>query len=255
MEDVDDRQRAHYDSIAIGYEEHYSDHWSLRYRERFINSPLTRGIDLGGKRVLDAMCGSGELTGYLLERGADVVGLDISPVVIDLFHSKHPRATGLVGSIFDTGFEGESFDVVAVVGGLHHAQPNVAGAIDEIHRILRPGGWFVFAGPHKGSVMDTLRRLWYRFDPLFEANEQSVDVAAVEAGNGERFQFVSRRFGGGIAYLLVFNSMVFRVPRWLKNLYSPALMGAEWLFQPLVRRRTGCMTIVQWRKAATEASS
>jgi SAM-dependent methyltransferase len=250
VDDADSRQRAHYDKIAAGYEAHYSDRWSLRYRDRFINAPLTRGVDLHGRRVLDAMCGSGELTDYLLRHGAEVTGLDISPAVIQLFRDKHPQAKGVAGSIYETGFEPEAFDVVGVIGGLHHAQPNLQLAVDEIHRVLRPGGWFVFAEPHAGSAMDALRRFWYRFDPLFEANEKAVDVDALEAANRGRFEFVSKRFAGSVAYLLVFNSMVFRVPHRLKNLYSPALVAAEALLQPLLRRGTACMAVVQWRKPA-----
>jgi SAM-dependent methyltransferase len=250
LDDADSRQRAHYDKIAAGYEAHYSDRWSLRYRDRFINAPLTRGVELRGSRVLDAMCGSGELTDYLLRQGAEVTGLDISPALIQLFRDKHPQARGVAGSIYETGFESGSFDVVGVMGGLHHAQPNLQRAVDEIHRVLRPGGWFVFAEPHAGSAMDALRRFWYRFDPLFETNEKAVEVDALEAANRGRFEFVSRRFGGSVAYLLVFNSMVFRVPHGLKNLYSPALMAVESLLQPLLRRGTACMAIVQWRKPA-----
>jgi len=248
VDDAEGRQRAHYDSIGAGYEEHYSDYWSLRYRDLFINEPLTRGVELRHKRVLDAMCGSGELADYLIRQGANVVGLDISPAVIQLFRDKHQEATGLVGSIYDTGFESGSFDVVGVMGGLHHAQPNLQAAVDEIRRILRPGGWFIFAEPHAGSVMDLARRLWYRFDPLFEANEEAVDVDALEAANRGRYEFVSKRYGGGVAYLLVFNSMVFRAPHRVKALYSPAALAAERLLQPLLRRRTACMAIVQWRK-------
>lgn len=241
-------QASHYDKIAEGYEAHYSDRWGLEYRARFVSGPMTEGLPLPGLKVLDAMCGSGQLTGYLVEQGALVTGLDISPAVIEQFRQKHPTAEGLIGSIFDTGLPSESFDVVAVSIALHHAQPNIQAAIDEIHRILRPGGWLVFTEPHAGSVMDLLRRLWYRFDPLFEANEQSVDVEALERDNAGRFEFVSKRYGGNVAYLLVYNSMVFRVPHSLKRLYAGPLMALEALLQRVQTRRTSCMVNVQWRK-------
>src|ERR1700730_13360200 len=116
-------QRAHYDRIAERYELHYSDEWSQRYRWQFINQALTRGLDLKGREVLDAMCGSGQMAEYLVDRGATVTGIDVSTEVIYQFKSKLPTATGVEGSIFQTDFDDGQFDHVFVVGGLHHVHP------------------------------------------------------------------------------------------------------------------------------------
>lgn len=248
LQSTSERQAAHYDRIAEGYEAHYADRWSLAYRARFISGRMTEGLPLREMKMLDAMCGSGELTDYLVGHGADVTGIDISPAVIDRFRAKHPSAKGIVGSIFETGFADASFDCVAVSLALHHAEPNTAAAIDEIARILKPGGWLVFSEPSRGSALDLLRRFWYRFDPLFESNERAVDLDALETANRDRFEFVSKRYGGNIAYLLVYNSMVFRVPLVLKRIYSPALMRLERVLENVQGRRTACMVTVQWRK-------
>src|SRR5262245_54880026 len=72
------QQQEHYDNIAADYEAHYSDEWSVEYRRRFIYGPMFEGMNLSGMEVLDAMCGSGQTTSYLLARGAKVTGLDIS---------------------------------------------------------------------------------------------------------------------------------------------------------------------------------
>src|SRR4026209_929592 len=82
------QQQEHYDRIAADYETHYSDEWSVEYRRRFIYEPMFAGLDLVGLRVLDAMCGSGQTTSFLLTRGAKVTGLDISNEVIDTFQSR-----------------------------------------------------------------------------------------------------------------------------------------------------------------------
>ena len=249
--DWEQRQAAHYDAIAAAYEQHYSDEWSLRYRRTFINERMSRGIDLAGARVLDAMCGSGQLASYLEDRGAQVTGLDVSQEVIERFRAEHPRSEGVARSIFDSGFEDGHFDAVMVVGGLHHVHPETDRAVREIHRILRPGGHLCFAEPYVGSLPDLARRLWYRFDPLFEANEAGIDLAHLMRTNADRFEFDRPTYTGGPAYLLVFNSMVFRVPRALKRIYSPLLLLAERPIQRLQGRRTACIVVCQWRKTAT----
>src|SRR4029079_13137889 len=78
-------QQEHYDRIAADYEAHYSDEWSVEYRRRFIYEPMFDGLNLADMQVLDAMCGSGQTTRFLLTRGASVTGLDISNEVVETF--------------------------------------------------------------------------------------------------------------------------------------------------------------------------
>lgn len=53
--------------------------------------------DLRGARVLDAGCGTGTMAIELAERGADVVGVDISPSLIEIAEKRRP--TRLLGSL------------------------------------------------------------------------------------------------------------------------------------------------------------
>lgn len=250
MSEWERRQAAHYDQIAADYERHYSDRWSQRYRRRFINERLVRGVPLEGARVLDAMCGSGQLAEFLASRGARVTGLDVSQEVIDRFTGHLPGSEGVARSIFDSGFPDGHFDAVMVVGGLHHVHPEVDRAVAEIHRIIRPGGHFCFAEPHAGSLADLARQLWYRFDPLFEENEAGIDLPHLERGHAGRFEFVHTKHTGGPAYLLVYNSMVFRVPAGVKRVISPPLLALERLVETVQTRRTACMVVCQWRRKA-----
>jgi|ERR1041385_5599926 SAM-dependent methyltransferase len=251
----EERQAAHYDQIGAEYEVHYSDEWSQRYRRRFINERLVQGIELHGARVLDAMCGAGQLAEFLASRGARVTGLDVSQDVVDRFKRKLPGSDGVARSIFASGFPDGHFDAVMVVGGLHHVHPEVDRAMDEIHRVIRPGGHLCFAEPHVGSLADLARQLWYRFDPLFEANEAGIDVPHLRRVNADRFEFVRTTYTGGPAYLLVYNSMVFRIPPRLKRVFSPPLLWLEGLVERVQGRRTSCMVVCQWRKKVSSEPS
>jgi hypothetical protein len=85
-------------------------------------------------------------------------------------------------------------------------------------------------------------------DPLFEENEQGVDLRRLMKDNADRFEFVSTQYGGNLGYLLVLNSMVFRVPHRLKRLYAGTLLRAEGWIRPIQGPRSSCMVIAQWRK-------
>lgn len=245
---AEQRQRAHFDLIAAQYDRHYSDESSQRYRERFIHAPMLGDIDLSGLAALEAMCGSGQTTGYLLSRGATVTGLDISQRQIDLFLNRWARCEGVCSSIFDTGFADASFDRVIVVLGLHHLHPHVEAAIDEIHRILKPGGYFCFLEPHAGSLPDLIRRLWYKVDTLFAENEGAIDLEQLESTNAHRFEFVKTKYMGNIAYIFVLCSLILRIPLSLKRFYTPLSLAVESLIGRVQGRRLSCLAICQWRR-------
>jgi SAM-dependent methyltransferase len=241
-------QKAHYDVLIDRYERHATDSWTRRYRRLFIDEPLLEGIELKGSSVLEAMCGSGHSTALLLERGAHVTGLDVSREAISLFKRKWPHCDAVVGSILDELLQPESFDVVVVVGGLHHVHPEVDEAVLHIWKLLKPGGFFCFSEPHTSSLIDHARKLWYDRDPLFESNERAIDIAALRKTNENRFEIVQEKYFGNVAHTLVLNSMVLRVPRWLKRLYARPAMWLEKLLNPVLGRRLSCSVSCQWRR-------
>jgi SAM-dependent methyltransferase len=245
------QQQEHYDNIAADYEAHYSDEWSIEYRRKFIYEPMFESLNLSGMEVLDAMCGSGQTTDYLLARGARVTGLDISNEIIETFEARWSNATVINRSLLDSGLPDNSFDCVAVVGGLHHIHPNVKRAVREIHRVLKPGGHFCFMEPHSGSLPDIIRRVWYRFDRFFSENEASIDIAALQRDFAGSFELKQAKYFGNFAFLLVLNSLIFRIPTGSKKFFAPLLMKLEPLVNKLQTRLTSCFVVTQWQKTQT----
>ena len=242
------QQQEHYDNIAADYEAHYSDEWSLEYRRRFIYDPMFEGLNLSGMKVLDAMCGSGQTTSYLLGRAAHVTGLDISNEVTETFRARWTEADVVTRSLLDSGLPDSSFDYVVIIGGLHHIHPNVKQAMVEIHRVLKPGGHLCFFEPHSGSLPDIVRRVWYRFDRFFEDNEASIDITRLQKDFSDRFELRKAKYLGNIAFLLVLNSLIFRIPVGSKKYFSPALMKVEALISKLQTKLTSCFVVSQWQK-------
>lgn len=246
--DAERAQKEHYNRIAAAYEAHYDDPFARRYREEYLEQPMLDGLELSGRQVLEAMCGSGMTTAALLSRGAQVTGIDISEACIESFQARWPQCRAVCGSITSSGMPAGSFDAVVVVGGLHHLQPDVHPAIDEIHRLLRVGGSLCFMEPHTGSLADTMRRQWYKRDLIFGRNEAAIDVDGLKRAYADRFEFVREVYGGNLGFLLVFNSFVFRIPLRLKPLYSPAVLRLEAFIQRFQGKRLSCIVIAQWRK-------
>jgi demethylmenaquinone methyltransferase/2-methoxy-6-polyprenyl-1,4-benzoquinol methylase len=93
-------------------------------------------------RALDLATGTGDIAFALRARGADVIGLDLTKRMIELARAKardrhDPRF--LVGDMLALPFPDRSFEIVTAGYGLRNV-PDVKRAIDEIQRVLKPGG-------------------------------------------------------------------------------------------------------------------
>ena len=98
------------------------------------------GIEAGW-RVLDLACGTGDLALDASRRGARVVGLDITPRMVELARVKG-GASGpawIIGDMTALPIQSGAFDLVTTGYGLRNV-PDLPRALAEIHRVLRPGG-------------------------------------------------------------------------------------------------------------------
>jgi SAM-dependent methyltransferase len=108
--------------------------------------------DVNGLDVLDLGCGEGRSSRMLAERGANVVGLDISEKMIEAAQ-KHSR-TAVTRLHFEVGsasnmhnMNDASFDAVVSYMALMD-MPNLKQVFSEAHRVTRPGGRFAFMIRH-----------------------------------------------------------------------------------------------------------
>jgi SAM-dependent methyltransferase len=106
--------------------------------------------DVQGRRVLEYGCGTGSRSFELARRGAEVVGIDISPVGVAKA-AERAVAEGLESLSFtvmdaaNMTFPDGSFDMVIGEGILHHL--DLEQSFSEIARVLRPDGRAIFQEP------------------------------------------------------------------------------------------------------------
>ena len=84
-----------------------------------INFILDSGGITKGKKVLDIACGTGVLFPDYLSRGADVVGIDISPEMTKIAEDKYPEIKVLCGDAQTFDF-GERFDAIMIYNAFPH---------------------------------------------------------------------------------------------------------------------------------------
>ena len=126
------------------------------------DGPFSRLFDYPGyrgRRVLEIGCGMGCMAMNWARQGAAVTAVDLNPVSVAQSRRRF-EIFGLTGDIREADaeqlpFADGEFDFVYSWGVLHHT-PGIAGAIDEIHRVLRPGG-------RTGVMLYNRESLLYRF--------------------------------------------------------------------------------------------
>ncbi|MBN3521283.1 class I SAM-dependent methyltransferase [Algoriphagus lutimaris] len=104
-------------------------------------------------KILDAGCGEGRNTVYFIREGYQIFGIDPNEIAIQYcryqaksLNPNYDVYRFLEGKLEDIPFHSSSFDAVICSAVLHFASDvdNFWEMIDEIHRILKPGGIFWF---------------------------------------------------------------------------------------------------------------
>jgi SAM-dependent methyltransferase len=143
-----------FSDAEIGTREFFAALEAHRYEKEWHIPEAAQFADARGLRVLEIGCGLGTDGAQFAKAGADYTGVDLTEAAIELARKRF-ELFGLPGEfrIADAEnleFPDQSFDVVYSHGVLHHT-PDVNAAVQEIHRVLKPGGRAIVMLYHRGS--------------------------------------------------------------------------------------------------------
>lgn len=204
-------QSAYWNEIAQGYDQLYSNQWSL-LEDRLVCKRLS-SIDYNHQGiVLDLACGTGH--GYELLRASlgteKYQGVDISQAMLDQMAIKHPNLSTMCGTMNDlSSLPTSHYALVTVFYSSASYTNDPLRLLREIHRLLEPQGYLYYSALTKTS----LRRILHakrgalefyktRGDTTNAIGVESVALSrrqiratAVAAG----FQLISLRGHGALA--------------------------------------------------------
>jgi SAM-dependent methyltransferase len=204
---VRERQRSDWDRIAASVGD-LTGAPSTAYYRRCEIALLQRSLgDLRGRRILKLdlwnEAFNTRILHWMAEQGAEVFGIDLSNVVAHQARrnrSEIPHPLHLMrADIRDLPFADGSFDAVYTMGTIEHIDEYVR-AIDEVRRVLKPGGRAIIGVPHKWNlflrpllvwILDRFGKYAYAPEKSFSGPELRRDIESTGLRVGERTGILS----------------------------------------------------------------
>jgi uncharacterized protein YceH (UPF0502 family)/SAM-dependent methyltransferase len=177
----DDKVRAAYAAVAGSYADHFCGELADLPFESWL---LRRTAELAdGAPAIEVGTGPGHVAAFLAQAGANAIGLDLTPEMIDEARRRYPGVTYQVGDLRRL-MRPSTHDgwgaVLAWYSLVHFAESELPEAIASLVRPLRPGGWLVLA-LHAGAEVRTVTD-WFdsEVDLDFVLHDAGVVLATVE---------------------------------------------------------------------------
>jgi SAM-dependent methyltransferase len=227
--------------------------WDV-YRE-FVNNPEFFELlgDISGMRVLDVGCGEGYNTRKFADLGAQVVGMDVSRLMIAAardHEADEPRGIEYHETpASDLSMYGDdSFDAVLSTMTLMDLD-DYAESIAEISRVLKPGGLFQFSVTHPC----TMTRMWrWMYDDDDDEKYGVVVGDYFSLSPSSRGGDVDEWFFGGAPREVRQTARPFRIPRFFRTLsdYFNTLVGSGFRVDKLAEPHASELAVAKCKNIA-----
>lgn len=256
------RQKAHFDSIAREYDEARQNENHLQLKaliwRQFFKGAVAFGANLDGAdrplTVLEAMCGYADGKAILeshLARPIEYAGFDYSDTVVDEMRVRSPELKIWRQDV--TRFDSERrYDLIMVLGGLHHVPHAANNVVARLASALEPGGYFINLEPtHGNRLFRYARERVYARNALFdEQTEQAFvigDYVKMFQAAGLEQAYVI--YPGLLSYVLYYNPDAFPALNVGSTRIVRALFALE---KPFLRTRLAralsFATLSLWRR-------
>jgi ubiquinone/menaquinone biosynthesis C-methylase UbiE len=141
-----DRVREAYDTVARAYEARFAAELNDKPRDREL---LDAFADRVGDPILDVGSGPGQVGSYVRDRGRRVIALDLSHEMATLAARRLDDAVTADMRALPVA-AGSAGGALAFYSLIHLPRAQVAAALDELYRVLRPGGRLLLSA-HQGE--------------------------------------------------------------------------------------------------------
>jgi SAM-dependent methyltransferase len=178
-------------SLALAAADEADRNWIQLYHH------VAGSIDLSGLTVLEIGSGRGGGSSFIKRylKPARMIGLDLSKHAVELSRKRHPM-DGLefrIGDAERLPFEDGTMDAVINVES-SHCYPSFDRFLAEVHRVLRPGGHFLYADFRNRENVQTWRKSLQDCGLILlrETDITANVVTALERDNERKLALIDR---------------------------------------------------------------
>ncbi len=200
--------------------------------------------DVRGLRVLDVGCGEGRFCRKLRDAGAVATGIDPTPRLLAAARSRDGAGEYVEGVAESLPFPDSAFDVVVSYVVLLDV-PDYRTAIDEMSRVMKPGGRLVYA--NLNSISSTAIKGWAKGtnDELLHmpVDNYTFEWGAIVGWRGISIVNYHRPMSD---YMQAFLDASLRLERFLEPIPSPEQINAHPRLAEYLRVRH--FVAMEWRK-------
>lgn len=257
MRDLVEKQREHFNKISEIYSKARRDTKHLLLKKLIWTNFFKNKASLSPtcKRVLEPMCGVGE-GGQILKKylstEIEYEGFDYSEAMVEAAKQEHSEANIVWADATSYEHQGDLYDWIVLIGGLHHVYANSDDVVFRLSKSLHAGGYFLNFEPTQNCwLIRKIRQIIYQKNDVFDnETEQGFELLELDrkfeiAG----FQKEDQIYPGLISYILFYNPDAFPLlnmgGKWLVYLtfWIDRLFWRTWLAKKL-----SFATITLWKK-------
>jgi SAM-dependent methyltransferase len=257
MDNLVEQQRKHFNAISDKYFQARQHPNHLLLKELIWNNFFIRNARIAArvKRVLEPMCGMAE--GYeIIKKNLgidfDYLGFDYSESMVKIAQARKPNLTIEWNDVTVYQPAEGRFDLIILIGGLHHVYSQTSKVLENLRNALRPGGYFIsFEPTHANWLTRRARKQIYRTNPIFDADsEQGFEYRDLEHYfKNTGYEKVDEVYPGLLAYVLYYNPDAFPLFNMGGKLLVKSIFAFDRLFWAnMIGRKLSFATISLWRR-------
>lgn len=218
MDDRVEKQREHFESLSDTYYRARQDERHLFFKYSMWEYFFTKAAPHFCQQkfnCLEPMCGYGdgyEILSRYLQADFTYQGFDYSAVLVEIANQIKPDLVINQGNVLDYTAP-RQYDLIILIGGLHHVYYDAQKALHNLSNLLVPGGLFINLEPtHNNYFFKKVRDYVYRKNSLFDQEaEQGFGLAELNClFENSGFQLLEQIYPGLLAYILYFNPDAFQ---------------------------------------------